>query len=60
MKQYLIKFEYADALSGWQPREQKCALYAENATEARYKCIELYGLGIDCNYLIMEVKEINE
>lgn len=58
MKHYHIKFQYADALSGWKVREQECVLYADNAYEARNKCIKLYGLGINCDYDIVSIEEI--
>lgn len=60
MKQYHIKFQYADAMSGWQPRKQECILYADSSFNARLKCIELYGLGTDCDYRIDSVEEIGE
>lgn len=46
-----IKFKYRDAMSGWEWREQSCVC------ESVQKCIEWYGLGVDCDYEILEVKE---
>ena len=46
-----IKFRYADALSGWEWREQECVV------SSVAKCKEIYGLGIDCEYQIISVEE---
>lgn len=46
-----IVFEYADALSGWKWRRQSCVV------ESVEECIMIYGLGIDCDYKIISVKE---
>lgn len=58
MKHYNIEFKYADSLSNWEWRTQKCSLYADTEYSARQKCRELYGLGIDCEYEIVSVTEI--
>ena len=47
-----VIFEYADAMSGWEWRKQECVVSSVQ------KCIELYGLGIDCDYRIIEVTEV--
>ena len=47
-----IKFKYADSMSNWQWREQECVVSSVR------ECIKLYGLGIDCEYEILSVKEI--
>lgn len=47
-----ITFEYADALSNWQWRRQECVLSSVR------KCIELYGLGFDCDYRIISIEEV--
>ena len=49
-----ITFRYADALSNWEWRKQSCVV------ESVEECIKIYGLGIDCKYEILEVKEINQ
>ena len=49
-----IKFEYADAMSGWKWRKQEC--YVSSVQ----KCIELYGLGVDCDYRIIKVEKVEE
>ena len=46
-----IKFKYKDKFSNWEWRYQSCGVSSLN------ECIELYGLGIDCEYEILEVKE---
>ena len=58
MKRYSVEFEYADSLSNYSWRKQGCVLYANNEYEARKKCIELYGLGLDCDYRITSVAEM--
>ena len=47
-----IKFRYADALSNWEWRTQHCTVSSVE------ECIRIYGLGVDCEYEILEVKEI--
>ena len=49
-----IKFRYCDARSNWQWREQTCVVGSVA------ECIRIYGLGIDCEYNILNVKEISE
>lgn len=46
-----IRFAYKDAYSGGNWNEQEC-----NVRSIK-ECKELYGLGIDCEYKILEVKE---
>ena len=46
-----ITFRYADELSNWQWRTQHCVV------ESVEECIRVYGLGVDCEYEILEVKE---
>lgn len=58
MKQYTIKFRFIDALSNGHWIVQQCSLYANDPYSAKQKCIELYGLGIDCEYEIISVEEI--
>jgi len=57
-KYYEVKFKYADAWSHWEWREQKCQLEAKDEYDATAKCMELYGLGSDCDYKVISVKEI--
>ena len=47
-----IKFKYADELSNWEWREQECTV------ESVQKCIEIYGLGDDCEYEIISVEKV--
>lgn len=47
-----IVFEYRDAYTngGWS--RQECTMSSVR------ECIEFYGLGIDCEYRIISVKEV--
>ena len=47
-----IEFEYRDAYTdgGWS--KQSCIV---NSVK---ECIELYGLGVDCEYKIVSIKEV--
>jgi hypothetical protein len=47
-----IKFEYRDEMSNWEWRAQECIVSSVQ------ECKKIYGLGIDCEYRIIEVKEI--
>jgi hypothetical protein len=47
-----IQFEYADEMSKWEWRRQSCVV------ESVEECKKIYGLGIDCDYRIVEIKEI--
>lgn len=47
-----IKFEYADAMSNWEWREQECVV------SSVAECKRLYGLGIDCEYRIISIEKI--
>lgn len=47
-----IQFEYADEMSGWEWRRQSCVV------ESVEECKKIYGLGIDCDYRIVEIKEV--
>ena len=47
-----ITFKYADALSNWQWRTQSCIV------SSVAECIKIYGLGIDCEYEILSVEDI--
>lgn len=47
-----ITFRYADAMSNWEWKTQHCTV------ESVEECIRIYGLGTDCDYEILEVKEI--
>lgn len=58
MNQYRVRFKYADAMSNWKWNEQECSLYGDSITEAIERCVNLYGLGVDCQYQIIEVKEV--
>ena len=47
-----IKFEYRDEMSNWEWITQECIVSSVQ------ECKKIYGLGIDCEYRIIEVKEI--
>ena len=47
-----ITFEYRDAWSVGEWRKQTCIMSSVE------KCIEMYGLGKDCEYRILEVEEV--
>ena len=49
-----IKFKYRDQLSNWQWREQSCVMPSVK------DAINIYGLGVDCDYEITSVEEIDE
>ena len=49
-----ITFRYADAMSNWEWRTQSCRV------SSVAECIRIYGLGIDCEYEIIKVKEVEE
>ena len=47
-----ITFMYRDSISNWEWREQTCIM------SSIQKCIEIYGLGVDCDYRIISVEEV--
>ena len=47
-----IKFEYADQLSNWEWRKQECIVSSVD------ECKRIYGLGIDCDYRILEIRKL--
>ena len=49
-----VIFEYADAMSKWEWREQQCIVSSVK------ECKRIYGLGIDCDYRIVKVEEVIE
>ena len=48
-----ITFEYADEMSNWEWRKQSCVVSSVE------ECKRIYGLGVDCEYRILEVKEVS-
>lgn len=58
MKRYNIKFKYRDEYSNGKWSEQECTIYADSKYAAEKECRKIYGLGIDCEYIIYEVTEI--
>lgn len=57
-KRYEVKFRYADSYSNWEWHNQQCFVYAKDKSAAKSKCMQLYGLGVDCEYEIVSVEEI--
>ena len=47
-----IDFEYADAMSNWEWRKQSCIMSSVE------ECKRVYGLGVDCEYRIVKVEEV--
>lgn len=47
-----ITFQYADAMSNWEWRTQHCIVSSVK------ECKEIYGLGIDCDYRIINIEKI--
>ena len=47
-----VVFEYMDRYTNGEWRKQRCIV------ESVEKCIEIYGLGIDCDYRIISVEEV--
>ena len=47
-----IVFEYRDDMSRGEWRRQECVV------SSVAECKKLYGIGIDCEYRILEVKEV--
>ena len=52
MKRYNIKFKYRDEYSNGKWNEQECTIYADSKYAAEKECRKIYGLGIDCEYII--------
>lgn len=48
-----VMFKYRDKYVDGKWTSQKCT------AESVEKCIELYGLGVDCEYKIISVKEVS-
>lgn len=47
-----IKVRYRDAMSNYEWRTQQCTVSSVK------ECIDIYGLGIDCDYEIISVEEV--
>ncbi|MBQ2174362.1 MAG: hypothetical protein II453_04570 [Alphaproteobacteria bacterium] len=47
-----VKFKYRDKYTNGNWNEQQCQVSSVN------ECIELYGLGVDCEYEILSVQEV--
>lgn len=47
-----VKFEYMDAYTNGEWNTQQCVVSSVE------ECKKIYGLGIDCEYRIIEVEEV--
>ncbi len=47
-----IVFEYKDAYTNGNWSRQECTVSSVN------ECVQLYGLGIDCDYRILSVEDV--
>lgn len=52
MKMLHIVFEYKDKYTNGKWNRQECYV------SSLQKCIELYGLGVDCDYRIISITEM--
>ena len=52
VKMVKVVFEYMDRYTNGEWRKQRCIV------ESVEKCKEIYGLGIDCDYRIISVEEV--
>lgn len=48
-----IRFRYRDELSGWEWREQECTV------SSLEECKRIYGLGIDCEFEIISIENVD-
>ena len=48
-----VVFEYKDEMSNWEWREQECIV--PSVRDAK----EIYGLGVDCDYRIVKVEQLD-
>lgn len=58
MGRFEIKLQYADRFSRGKWNSQECIIYAQSVYDAEQRCKKLYGLGEDCDYRIISIKEI--
>ena len=49
---FKITFEYRDQYSNWEWRRQTCVM------SSVAECKRVYGLGVDCDYRIIEVEQV--
>lgn len=49
---FKIVFEYRDEMSKWEWRRQECVMSSVQ------ECKKIYGLGVDCDYRIIEVTQL--
>lgn len=49
---FKITFEYRDEMSDWEWRRQTCVM------SSVAECKKVYGLGVDCDYRIIEIEQM--
>lgn len=49
---FKIVFEYRDEMSNHQWRRQECIMSSVE------ECKKVYGLGVDCDYRIIEIEQV--
>lgn len=49
-----ITFRYKDEMSHWEWKTQHCVVSSVE------ECKRIYGLGIDCEYEILKVEDVDE
>lgn len=49
---FKITFEYRDEMSNWEWRTQTCVM------SSVAECKRVYGLGVDCDYRIIEIEQL--
>ena len=49
---FKITFEYRDEMSNWEWRKQTCVM------SSVAECKKVYGLGVDCDYRIIDVEQV--
>lgn len=49
-----IEFEYRDDMSNWEWRKQSCVMSSVE------ECKRIYGLGVDCDYRILKVTDLDQ
>ena len=51
---FKITFEYRDEMSNWEWRRQSCIM------SSVAECKRVYGLGVDCDYRIIEIEQLED
>ena len=53
-----VVFQYCDKYTHGRWNSQCCTVEAYSKYDAEKRCKEIYGLGVDCDYRIVSVKEL--